>query len=611
MPPLKAAPPSIPVSAKSQSPRSFLYTTLAQTHLGERAALIISTLISFGRLSARELAQKSRLPVSVVKTSLVSLVQLQCVLYWKADTATYYCFHEEGLDKLLYSGDIVSMIEGKYNDGVSAEIVQNVLSMGHLRVGDYLSTGDKKLQIEIQKKFSTLFQDGYLIPLRSIHFSPINDVWLRTMKIAKDSLPFSATISETKRLAEATKIAKDKLLELLETPKAMEVFVSHNALGKVINPDLPLTFNLARFQKSLRTESLVSFATARVGSLTSQVYKAILSHLEKLSPDIQHPFQKIPGLLTDPDDLRHFTYSREEKETAKWLTFNANDVMKQLPKTIDLRKSIVSAPISGKRPRVKEGKQAKRVKTEYGAAMPPATPQSEPYNLSENDDDEECVSQNGYVDTTVLVSASLVQSHLKLMSSNSVPFLLETTPGNFVIPFNKLTASLKQFTYDALLQGTLTENPASLRILRCIREFRLVEEKQLCAAALIKEKDFRSCVVPLMRLNIIEVQEVPRSVDRSAARAVYLYRFKSELTMELISNSLMYNIGQLLEGIQDMKRNNAILLDKANRDDVKGKEEELLLASELSELKNLQSSEVNSIALANRVRSLFDVLHVF
>ena len=72
-------------TARIQSPKSYLYTTLATTHLGEIASCIISILISNGRLTAREISNRTKIPIKNIKSALVSLIQLNCIYYWQEE----------------------------------------------------------------------------------------------------------------------------------------------------------------------------------------------------------------------------------------------------------------------------------------------------------------------------------------------------------------------------------------------------------------------------------------------------------------------------------------------------------------------------------------------
>ena len=100
-------------TARIQSPKSYLYTTLATTHLGEIASCIISILISNGRLTAREISNRTKIPIKNIKSALVSLIQLNCIYYWQEekDRKFYYSLKETGLLLFVYSGDIINHIK--------------------------------------------------------------------------------------------------------------------------------------------------------------------------------------------------------------------------------------------------------------------------------------------------------------------------------------------------------------------------------------------------------------------------------------------------------------------------------------------------------------------
>lgn len=70
-------------------------------------------------------------------------------------------------------------------------------------------------------------------------------------------------------------------------------------------------------------------------------------------------------------------------------------------------------------------------------------------------------------------------------------------------------------------------------------------------------------------------------------------------------------MADILQNIQQFKNDNKILLEKCEREDVKGNEEELLLESELKTLKNLQLREINNIGKFNRIKTLYEIFDNF
>ena len=135
--------PKLAEISKSQSPRSYLYTTIARTHLGDVASSIISCIIANGRLTSRDIATRTHIPYKSIKAALVSLVQLNCVSYWQEDESNkkkhvFYSLNETGLLLFVHAGDIINHIKRGFGDD-GAEIVQNILMNGHVKVEDYLS----------------------------------------------------------------------------------------------------------------------------------------------------------------------------------------------------------------------------------------------------------------------------------------------------------------------------------------------------------------------------------------------------------------------------------------------------------------------------------------
>ena len=77
-----------------------------------------------------------------------------------------------------------------------------------------------------------------------------------------------------------------------------------------------------------------------------------------------------------------------------------------------------------------------------------------------------------------------------------------------------------------------------------------------------------------------------------------------------MKQNLEWNMANLLFKKERLKQENSTLLKKANRDDVKGKENELLLPSELNQLKMVNERELNVFARLSRLLSLWEVFQM-
>lgn len=583
-------------ASKTQSPFSYLYTSVARNHLGEIAAVILSTLISYGRLNVRELSTRSKIPLKLVKTSLVSLIQLNCIKYWRDESSKqyFYTFDESGILILLHSGDIISHIKSNYGED-SAEVIQNIIENGHIKVEDYLSNvGDEEEKYNKQNIFVKLYQAGWLVRLQGFDLNPLDDLWEKMYQgILKDT-PRSATTSEIKRVNEAKEKTKVKFKDLLESGNLPgDIFTTESGIQK-IRSHIIMKFNLSRFEKHLRTIALSEFAKSRIGILTAKVYEVALSIVEKNSPDLKYPFNEISGLINDPEEERQYISSIEnELIDNKKITFNVRDLISKLPEEIDLRNSILTHNF------LKPGKK-RGFDFEHDVPTKKIKTENEEFEVSQTNDFE------SNTDNSDPHSLSLVQHHLKLLSSSSsIPFLVEMSAGNYYIPYISIVKLLKDFTYDTLIKTTL--GISSLRVLKCLKSLKLADEKTLSNSVLLKEKTVRNEVYRLINMNVIEIQEVPRSADRAASKTFYLFRHKPTSAYNYLTHSLVFSMGEILTNIQSFKNDHKILLEKCEREDVKGHEEELLLESELKTLKELQVREINNVARFNRIKTLYNI----
>ncbi|EMG48593.1 RPC82 DNA-directed RNA polymerase III subunit RPC3 [Candida maltosa Xu316] len=574
-------------TSRTQSPKSYLYSTLAQIHLGEIASLIISILISNGRLTAKEISSRTKIPLKNVKIALVSLIQLNCIHYWQdKDKNFYYTLKETGLLLFLYSGDIINHIKKEYGED-EAEIVQNVLTYGHVKIDDYLSQfkDNKSYQIEQEHKFLRLFNDKWLVRLQDFDFHSLVDIWAKIYDECLKDTPRTSTTSEIKRVAEAQDKAKHKLNLLLESGKgSADLYTEINGVKK-LRPDLVITFNLPRFQKHLRTTALVNLAQARIGLLTSIIYDAALRFIENNSPELDFPVLNIPGLINDPNDVKDYILKDEAKlVNEKKITFSARDIERYLPKNIDFRDSIITPTFAKPKRPMENGDSsptAKKIKLEDGS------------------------SRSISIDKPKL-DMNTIEQHLKLLSNGSnIAFINEISPGNYSVPFYNLTRALKEYNFEALVKATLGNY--GFRILRCVKGLRLCDEKAIANAALLKEKTIRSELYHLVKANVIEIQEVPRSADRAASKTFYLYRHKESPSYEFLVNCLIYNVASIFNNIEKFKSEHHILLEKCNRIDVQGQEEQLLLDAELKTLQGLQNREVANIVKLNRLVQLYSI----
>lgn len=602
------------LAQRTLNPEWLLYTELAKLYLGERAASIIDVLVSKGRLSVFEIQERLvDLDIRSIRTALVSLIQMRCVKYWEertpaGRTVTYYYANEEGLLLFLYSGLIIDEVSQRFPQShLAAQIMHNILSLGSITTKDFLANS-KESKAEIMAVFVQLCENEFLSPLTKLHYTPIGDLWTHLYEKEYNAIPRTSTLSDLKKRNEAKGRAKtefQKLTSAASDTSSILTIDPETSMRSVVGT-VPLIINLERFLKARRSKHLAKFASTRVGSTSAEIYKIALKLTEKKTPPLVDPLTQT-GLLQELDEAKAIEEDQEfAEEKTKGIIFNALDISKYLPASLDLRGSIVSSLKRDKGSRgTSESQATKRLKTEDGFVIPAL-----PNSVKNEDDGEEDMNLDELDDNdSDPHSVSLITNHLRLLASSSIPFLKETKPGVYYVPYSKLVPMLKSSVYDYLLASTL--GPSAMRIRRCVCANSLISEKVINSTALMKEKDIRSTIASLVKYNVVEIQEVPRTADRAASRAVFLFRSKERHAYDFMKHNLAWNIGNLLHKKEKLKEGNADLLTKANRDDVKGRETELLLPSELNQLKMVNERELNIITRVCRVLSLWEVFKLF
>lgn len=606
---------------RTLNPDWFLYTELFKYHLGERAAAIIDVLFSKGRLSIFEIrARIPNLDSKSIKVTMVSLVQLRCVKYWEetshsGKSTMYYYINEDGLLLFLYAGLIIDELSQQIPDASMevSQIAQNILSLGSITVKDFLeSIESDEARIKLMSIFVQLVESDFLTPLTKLHYTPINDLWNTLYQKEYNAIPRTSTMSDLKKRHEAKSKAKVEFQQLLNSSDSIAQIISIDPLTsmKTVKGSIPLTINLERFLKIRRTKHLVQFAKSRIGSIPSEIYKIALKMTESKSPQLTDSLTRT-GLLQELDEALSIQEDVELLEEKKpGLAFSAIDVARYLPSTLDLRGTLTTNIKSNKRSHdSNEQKLNKKLKTKDGFVIPPL-PKTEKSDLQNaNIDFDEDFDEDFDDNDLEPHSISLINSHLKLLASSTIPFLKETRPGVYIIPYSRILPLLRSSIYDYILASTL--GPSAMRIRRCICENSLVSEKVINSTALMKEKDIRSTIASLIKYNVLEIQEVPRTVDRAASRAVFLFRSNEKHAYNFMVQNLAWNIADLHYKKEKLKEEKSTLLIKANRDDVRGRETELLLPTELNQLKNVNERELNILVRVSRLISLWEVYKLF
>lgn len=413
---------------------------------------------------------------------------------------------------------------------------------------------------------------------------------------------------------------------------------------KRLNGNVPLTVSFDRFLKYERDVQLASICKHRIGNITAKIYKVALSRIEKQSREVRSIEGIVDRLVADasvgvggsasstsgydPTTGEDLIKRLELQDQQKGLNFGAVDILKELSLSNkhDLTRDDLLGTIyddnededdedrrTSKKRRLEsdDEKNGVRKKSKLSKIVAQIKTFGDDDEGEEEEEDQEIVdngfdmnssSENGEILTLIL-------QHLKLLTiDKKLAFLIESSPGQFYVPFTVLQGQLADFELKQIVK-TIFGTP-TLRVLNCIEEKRLIEEKNIAKSVLMREGDVRKIIAILTKFGLVDIQEIPRTADRSAMRGIFAFKINRKYYRgkKILGNCLMFNMGEVLDQMEEIKVENKILLDKISREDVKGHEVELLLESELKQLKLVVESEKQRVAQFQRLRAMGELL---
>lgn len=226
--------------------------------------------------------------------------------------------------------------------------------------------------------------------------------------------------------------------------------------------------------------------------------------------------------------------------------------------------------------------------------------------------------QNGTRDTKVKFADRVpsraeriqqMRQHLLLLAETSQQFLRHCgtrDQGEWTIDFERLMAKLRLRELDTLIEDRFGRE--GLRLVKILRAKGKLDDKTLPTLALMKKGDVHIKMAEMELAGYLDVQEVPRDNNRTAARTLFLWFFDQDSTMaKVLDNTYkaMVNHLQRLDVERQKKKN---VLSVAERKDVQGMEEEKLrgdIYNEYQDFLDIQSKLLGQLA---RLDDLVSVL---
>jgi DNA-directed RNA polymerase III subunit RPC3 len=388
---------------------------------------------------------------------------------------------------------------------------------------------------------------------------------------------------------------------------------------KYIDDEVVLRVNQDKFDVMIRNQQLVQLAEQSIGSMTAKVYTELLHQLE---PGLHHC--KSSSILFEDDgeeteltDLPQVATHKLEALLKEPVDF-AGVIAQVDPSQIDL--TIIDHRKKLRRKNV--------VKTN-GAALPGAAGTDDEIDDAQNDneaisDDESAASSlesdsispsapvlEPQPDSEVKGGYSTLRQHLLLLCEHPYSFVhhvprTPSVPEKWAVDFRSLSSTLRHLT----LTSTLTSRfgPTATRLANILVAKGKLDEKALSAHSLLNLQPLRPLLTDLQKAGLFQLQEVPRDGSRQPARTFFFWEWDAERARSKILEDCYGAMGRLVWRLGVEKGKVKTLVEKAERSDVVGREEELLGKEEMKALRRWWGVEERIWGEAGRLDDMIAVL---
>jgi len=361
---------------------------------------------------------------------------------------------------------------------------------------------------------------------------------------------------------------------------------THTDLSQLVAPivssNISLRPNYDKYSVTKRNQGLLDLATERLGENVAQIYAAVLRIVERQTARCYDIFEIGSG-DEDPDVL---TLQHSPPATA-------HEILEELENTTDLEvaKTLTMKPNGFPRANGLNGHASEEKQYQSDTIIDQDADEDEPIRKrarwAKQDDHEDTLRTLGTVDSTLKKMES-IESSLEILRVSPERFLRRQGT-SYTVPYGHLTPILMLETVLEHITGLLGTLYA--RVVRLLAWSGNCDEKIISQRAMIPMRDLRPILAKLLEAGFIELYPVARDSQRTASRALYIYCFSmTTVRVKIIGNGYK-SMARLLQRLEVEKQKESLLLEKVQRSDVRGHEQQYLTARELDALEKFRVKE--------------------
>ena len=451
----------------------------------------------------------------------------------------------------------------------------------------------KAREAEIEQKIEQTLEEWYDGTVSKAAFT--TRLTNGTKRKAEDDVP-TASIKKARpenHLRPPGPVAEERISEMTSVP---------------ISPNLVVRANFSRIAVLLRNERFIAMAEHDLGRTTSQVYRALLDHVESIfdRPPSSHGLASEtalgPAIGVSSVSARQILTSIDGKV-----------------KTSEGLAHVHAAKLDKARLRKRLVKREEAPSATVGLGSP-VEGTLEPDIDGEDDDAENYGVPRANGDAAIVEGEDIVthqradqpladvEDHLLLLAQSPHGFAIPTTEFNnarWTVSPPHVSTNVQHVELFRMIKARF--GPHALRLVRILESKGRLDEKRLQDLALLTAKDCRMQLENLNRAGFLELQEVPRDSHRQPGRTMYLWFYDADRVRKVVLEDTYKAMARCLQRMKVEREKHRGVLENAARTDISGREEELLPREELKSLKLWRKKEERLLAEVGRLDELVSV----
>jgi DNA-directed RNA polymerase III subunit RPC3 len=372
-------------------------------------------------------------------------------------------------------------------------------------------------------------------------------------------------------------------------------------LSSPVQHELAFRVNYDKLSVVARNEKLVDLVSARIGKTASIVYRELLRLLDKdlqccntnagkdLGDNSEDPLDTARSVLTSeisevlegyedigggigyaPSHLINLDFITHRK--TKWRKDGTDD----------------EAEVSGEASSDEEDEESEEEEEgdddgHSGSKLANGSGKLKSEHSAEKDD-KHLIPSSSHTDSESCLE--LTRQNLFLLAEHPYAFVTYLPghakygkPESWTVDFRSLSKTLILLELESVILSRYTEN--GLRIIRILHEKGKLDEKALASLTLMNQKTMRSTLTLMHEAGHLELQEIPRDTARQASRTLFLWFFDVERCRLKVLEETYKTMARCLQRIRVEREEVRDVIEKAERTDVVGREEEFLSEGEM------------------------------